>query len=101
MNLEDFVDNIKVQLEDILYQKDHGSTEGLTNILTKQLQDMNPIDRPIHCSDTKRLQFYVKDDNTWMKDDKHIKLDKSLNPLTDIFLTEFKLSTNPEYNSPA
>ena len=43
MNLTDFVDQIKVQLEDILYQKDL-DTEGLTNILTKQLQDMNPIE---------------------------------------------------------
>ena len=32
-------------------------------IFTKQLKDMKPTDRPIHCSDKKRLKFYVKDDN--------------------------------------
>ena len=78
MNLTDFVDQINVSLEDLAYTQEHGYVEGLTNIFKKQLNDLSPNERPIHCSDTKRLQFYVKDDNTWMKDEKHIKLDKSL-----------------------
>jgi len=81
MNLTDFVDQIKVQLEDVLYQKDHGSTEGLTNILTKQLQDMNPIDRPIHCSDEKNLQFYIKEDDKWSKNSTDDDMEKSLRKL--------------------
>ena len=40
--------------------------------------DLNPTLRPIHCSDTKRLQFYVKDENKWEKDQQHEKLDKSI-----------------------
>jgi hypothetical protein len=67
MNLTDFVDQIKIQLEDVVYQKNHGCAEGITNILTKQLQDMNPMERPIHCSDEKRLQFYIKEDDKWSK----------------------------------
>ena len=67
MNLTDFVDKIKVQLEDVLYQKVHGYI-GLTNILTKELQEMNPLDRPIHCSDEK-LHFYIKEDDKWSIDD--------------------------------
>lgn len=79
MNLTDFVDKINVSLEDLMYTQHHGHTEGLANIFTKQLKDMNPMERPIHCSDSKRLQFYVKDDNTWHKDEKHIKIDKTIN----------------------
>ena len=79
MNLTDFVDQINVSIEDLVYTQQHGYAQGITNLFTKQLKDLSPSERPIHCSDTKRLQFYVKDDNTWMKDDKHIKLDKSLN----------------------
>ena len=78
MNLTDFVDQIKVQLEDVLYQKDHGSAEGLTNILTKQLQDINPIDRPIHCSDETNLQFYIKEDDKWSKNGTDDDMEKSL-----------------------
>lgn len=67
MNLEDFVDNIKVQLEDILYQGEVGAAEGITNIITKQLQDMPVTRRPIHCTDEKRLQFYVREKEEWNK----------------------------------
>ena len=78
MNLTDFVDQIKVQLEDVVYQKDHGCAEGITNILTKQLQDMNPMERPIHCSDEKRLHFYIKEDDKWSKNDTEEEMEKSL-----------------------
>ena len=67
MNLEDFVDNIKVQLEDILYQSEMGAAEGITNIITKQLKDMPVTKRPIHCTDEKRLQFYVREKEEWNK----------------------------------
>ena len=78
MNLTDFVDQIKVQLEDVLYQQKYGSAEGLTNILTKQLQDINPVNRPIHCSDEKNLQFYIKEDDKWSKNKTDDDMEKSL-----------------------
>ena len=37
--------------------------------LWKQLADLDPKERPIHCSDKKRLQFYIKNTHTWEKDD--------------------------------
>ena len=67
MNLTDFVDKLKVSLEDLMYTKDHGYVKGISNIFVKQLQDMKPTERPIHCSDKKRLQFYVKNENKWEK----------------------------------
>ena len=67
MNLEDFVDNIKVQLQDIMYQSEMGPVDGITNIIAKQLNDMPATERPIHCADEKRLQFYVKEEDEWNK----------------------------------
>ena len=46
MNLTDFVNQIQVQLEDVMYQKDFGATAGIQNILTKQLENLDPTDRP-------------------------------------------------------
>ncbi len=68
MNLTDFVDQIKVQLEDVMYQKDFGAIAGIQNILQKQLGNLDPTDRPIHCTDSKRMQFYIKEDDKWEKD---------------------------------
>ena len=82
MNLSDFVNNLNISLEDILYTKEHGYMKGISNIFVKRLQDLEPSERPIHCSDTKRLQFYVRDENKWQKDRKNKKIDKSINDLT-------------------
>ena len=78
LNLTDWVQNIKVTLEDLEYTKDNGFVDGVTNIITKQLRDLKPTERPIHCSDKKRLQFYVKDNDEWTKDTNNKKLDETL-----------------------
>ena len=78
MNLEDFVRNISVSLQDLDYSKQNGYAKGITNIFMKKLADLEPTKRPIHCSDTKRLQFYVKDANKWEKDKNNIKLTSSI-----------------------
>ena len=78
MNLEDFVKKIKLTLEDLQFTKENGYTKGISNIFIKNLNDMDITERPIHCSDQKRLQFYVKNDNEWSKDKNNKKLDKSI-----------------------
>ena len=65
MNLTDFVNQITVQLEDIFYQDKVGSAEGLSNIIRKQLKNLEPTERPIHCSDSRRQQFYIKEGSQW------------------------------------
>jgi len=82
MNLTDFVDKVKVSLEDLLYTQQHGYVKGISNIFVKNLSDLDPSERPIHCSDKKRMQFYVKDENKWEKDNKHVKIDRSIAEIT-------------------
>ena len=99
LNLTDFVQNIEVTLEDLQYTKDNGFVNGVTNIVTKQLQDLKPTERPIHCSDKKRLQFYVKDDDKWEKDVDNKKLDDAVRDVKlklPKSLTEWE-KMNPSY----
>ena len=81
MNLTDFIDQLHVSLDDLDYSKDNGFVMGMANILTKKLKDLKPTERPIHCSDRKRLQFYVKDDNKWGKDKNNEKIDKTIDTI--------------------
>ena len=48
----------------------------------KNLNDLNPLERPIHCSDKNRLQFYVKDENKWEQDNRHNKLNKGIETIS-------------------
>ena len=82
MNLTDFIDTVKVSLEDLIYTKEHGYAKGISNIFVKHLKDMDPKDRPIHCSDKKRLQFYIREKNKWGKDTDNVKIDKSIDDVS-------------------
>lgn len=82
MNLTDFVENVKVSIDDLLYTKEHGYAKGISNIFVKHLKDLDPTERPIHCSDRKRLQFYIKEENKWGKDKDNQKIDQSINNVT-------------------
>ena len=73
MNLSDFINNVNVSLDDLTYTTDNGYIKGISNIFVKNLKQMQPTERPFHCSDTKRLQFYVKDEDKWGKDKQHIE----------------------------
>jgi hypothetical protein len=69
MNIDEFVDNIKLSLEDLEYTGRKGYIEGITNIILKNLNRLGEYDRPIHCSDGKRQTLYIKHDNTWTKEE--------------------------------
>lgn len=99
MNLTDFVNNVKLSLEDIKYTTEHGYVKGISNILVKNLTDIDPRDRPIHCSDTKRLQFYVKDEDSWAKDENNTKIDQSIDNITRKQIACMKewTTANPDY----
>ena len=99
MNLTDFVNTLQVSLEDLSYTRDNGYVKGISNIFVKQLKDMEPTQRPIHCSDKKRLQFYIKDENQWKKDRSNVKLDKSIENITIKQIKQIKIweRENPNY----
>ena len=99
MNLTDFVQNVKVSLEDLTYTNENGYIDGISSIFVKHLQDMPPTERPIHCSDKKRMQFYVKDEDKWEKDTKHSKIDKSIQDITIKQIKQIKQweQKNPGY----
>ena len=97
MNLTDFIQNMNVSLEDLEFSKDNGFVKGVTNIFTKQLQDLDPTQRPIHCSDKKRLQFYVKEDDVWQKDLNNEKIDRTI---TNIKIKQAQSLTEWEKDNP-
>ena len=99
MNLEDFVEKIKLTLEDLHFTKDNGYAKGISNIFIKNLNDMDVTERPIHCSDQKRLQFYVKNDNEWTKDKNNEKIDHTIEKISKKQMKSIQewVKLNPDY----
>jgi hypothetical protein len=69
MNIMDFVDSIKLQLSDLERIGELGYVEGISNIITTNLNSLDVTQRPIHCADKKREVLYIKDDDKWEKED--------------------------------
>ena len=78
MSIQDFLNQLQFSLDDLKYTKNNGYVEGISNMFVKELENLDPKERPIHCSDKKRLQFYVKTPNKWEKDDDKAKLRKAV-----------------------
>ena len=78
MNIMDFVDSIKLQLSDLEKVGELGYVNGISNIIVKNLNELDVSKRPVHCTDKKRETLYVKDENKWEKDDEKKKLRKAI-----------------------
>ena len=89
INFSDFINNITVSLEDTLQTAELGYIEGISTILLENLRKLETTMRPIHCSDKKRLQFYIKDEDTWNKENGE-KVEKAINSISNKQLQEIK-----------
>jgi hypothetical protein len=69
INIQDFIQSLKITLEDLYFTKKHGIAEGLSNLMINGLKELDVYKRPIHCTDLKRDIVYIKDDDKWEKDD--------------------------------
>jgi hypothetical protein len=76
INWSDFIQNIRVTLEDIDVQSN--ITDKVIGTICKELDTLGLYKRPIHCTDVKRHKSCIKDNNEWKKDtallEKGIKL---------------------------
>ena len=68
MNISEFVSSIKMDLNDLEKTGRLGYVTGVSNIINKNLSDLDQTMRPIHCSDAKREVFYVKSEDQWIKE---------------------------------
>ena len=68
MNISEFVSSIKMDLDDLEHVGRTSYIEGITNIVVKNLNNLEQQLRPLHCSDSKREILYIKDNNEWTKE---------------------------------
>ena len=102
MNINDFVNNLHLQLSDLEKMGEIGYVNGISNIIVKSLKDMDIASRPIHCTDIKRDVLYIKDEDKWDKDlngnPKVRNAIKHIAHKNSKLLNEFK-AKNPDYNN--
>jgi hypothetical protein len=99
MNISDFVNSLKVTIEDFENTGKMGYIEGISRIIINQLKGLDTNKRPVHCTDAKRETIYVRDKDTWEKDsnDKK-KLKTAVKQVARLNLSQLPLwqKDNPE-----
>jgi len=68
MNIVDFVNSLKLTIEDFETTGRLGFVEGISRIFIKELKNMEIEKLPIHCTDLKRETLYIKDNDKWEKE---------------------------------
>ena len=84
LNISDFIDSLKITLEDLLFSKTNGISRGITDVLIKGLKELDIYKRPIHCTDIKRDIMYIKDEDKWLKDDSHDMMKNTIVKIADM-----------------
>jgi hypothetical protein len=68
MNLTDFIHSLPITNETYDNTIENGLTKTITSLITNGLNNMDVLERPIHCTDPNRKTMYVKDNNVWERD---------------------------------
>jgi len=82
MNLTDFIDSLPITSDTYDSTIENGLTKTITNMLLNGLNELDVLDRPIHCTDASRKTLYVKDDNVWEKDNELLHMMKGIRDLS-------------------
>ena len=83
LNISDFIDSLKITLEDLLFSKTNGISRGITDVMIKGLKELDIHKRPIHCTDIKRDIMYIKDEDKWCKDENHELMKNTIVKIAD------------------
>ena len=68
INIVDFVESLKITVNDLEQTGRLGYTEGITRIFIDALKRLDVTMRPLHCTDIKREIVYIKDQDNWEKE---------------------------------
>ena len=101
MNMSEFIEQIQLTCDDLMYTKNNGFIKGITNIFVKNLEEIDMTSRPIHCGDSKKQQFFIKNENKWEEDKKHDQLDQTIDSVAQKQISQIKAweEQNPDWNT--
>ena len=78
MNMSEFIENIHIDCKDIENIGKNGYVMGMTDMILSRIRDLDITKRPLHCTDLKRETLYIKDNDSWEKDDDKTKIKKAI-----------------------
>ena len=78
MNLTDFIETLPITSATYDNTIENGLTKTITNMFVDGLNNMDILERPIHCTDPSRKTLYIKDNDVWEKDNNLNTIENSI-----------------------
>jgi len=89
MNIQEFISSIKLTTQDFETTGRIGFVDGISRIFINELKRLEVERRPLHCTDVKRETVYVKDNDTWEKENQEKKkLKWAINSIAQLNLNQ-------------
>ena len=73
INFSDFIENIQLSREDLQNNAQLGFVNGISKIISDNLNQLTLYERPLHCTDKKRETLYIRDEDAWNKEKEEVK----------------------------
>ena len=74
INMSELMANFIPSIDEVFAITDTTYAKHTASLFINMIKNLDPTERPIHCSDLKRNHYYVKNNDIWMKDDSGEKL---------------------------
>ena len=94
LTVNEFIDKIRVTLDNLITTKNKGLCEGVSDIFIENMNKLSLYERPIHCTDQKRETVYIKccqgnggnelNNSGWEKDVEKQKLKQTIKKISHI-----------------
>jgi hypothetical protein len=99
LNMNEFITQIKLSLQDLDLTKNKGLEISLSNAIIENMNKLSLFERPLHCTDSKRETLYIKDNDSWEKDNDKTKIREALKNLNKAHfrLIQEWISENPDF----
>jgi len=82
MNLTDFINSLPITNETYDDTIENGLTKTITNMMLNGLNELDILERPIHCTDASRKTLYVKDSDKWERDNELLHMVNAIKGLS-------------------
>jgi hypothetical protein len=98
MSLNDFINNMLIKCDHLLYTGVNGVDKGIVNILMDNMKDLHICKRPI-CSNKDNL--FIKGDEAWLKDQDQTEIKKATKKIQYKQIKNINLyeKENPNWNN--
>ena len=83
MNLTDFIKQITIEYKHLDGVLDNGIESSIATVILDALKTVGSVNRPIQCTDLKRETVYIKDDNSWEKDQDKKMIESAIYKIRD------------------